>query len=323
MPLSAQATLREFFEAFYLPVVLERPQGRNLEGYRRAIDLWERLTENPPLGAIAATTLAAYKAALAGHKFKGRVLHENTQRKHICHVQWILDRAGPRSRSARDAAGLLTEVPWTRPPRARRIAYRAHALPGQIAGVYRVADQARFPRVAGVEAGDLWRALIAVASCTALRIGQLTEAPMSALLLDKALLLLPASICRKSRTEEPHPLHPLAVRELLKIRGRRELLFPFYGVGSHAKTTIYKELHRLQRLAGVESFGFHDIRRSTITALSAVSPAAAQLAAGHSSYKTTQIYQGIGLLSDAVAALPLMDQLEFESAAPFVQRRLF
>lgn len=318
---SVRSTLREFFESFYLPVVLERPQGRNLEGYRRALDLWERLTTNPALEEISATVLAQFKASLASHKWRGRGLHENTQRKHLCHVQWILDRAGPRSRNARDAAGLLTEVPWTRPPRPRRVPYRPHALPEQIAGVYRVADQARFPLVAGVESGDLWRALISTASCTALRIGQLVEAPMDSLLLDKSLLILPAGICRKSRTEEPHPLHPLAVRELLKVRGRRELLFPFYGEGTHSKTTIYNELHRLQELAGVERFGFHDIRRGTITALSAVSPAAAQLAAGHSSYKTTQIYQGIGLLSDAVATLPLMEQLESE-ASPVVQRRL-
>jgi len=138
--------------------------------------------------------------------------------------------------------------------------------------------------------------------CTALRIGQLAELQWQDVRLDERRLVLPAGICRKSRVEEVHPLHGLAVERLLVIRSHAGLVFHLWPQ-PHARQTIYRELHRLQDLAGVRRFGFHDIRRHVLTDIARVSPAAAQLAAGHASYETTKRYQDLEILAEAVGDL--------------------
>lgn len=318
--LSDSMTLRQFFEAHYLPTKIENPSGRNVDSYRRALTWWELLTSNPPLSAITSATLSDFKAALSLATYSRRKdngnqnpLAINTQAKILDHCQWILDAAGPRGpRSRRSAAGLLAEAPYTRPPKRRR-RYRPMLAEASIVAFWEATSEARVPIVDGCEPAAIWRALIATICSTSLRIGQLNATPMASLHLPQRLLILPDSICQKSKTEEPHPLHSLAVRELLAIRGERRRLFPLWKLRPtdtdtrHSKNTIYAEAHRLQRLAGVDPFGFHDLRAAVLTKLSAISPAAAQLAAGHSAYATTQLYQRVELLTEAVDQLDLLN----------------
>jgi len=308
MVLTKRSRVRELFEQHFLPHRIEDPDSVNVDGYRRAIHYWERITEDPPLEDISSVTMSEFKAGLVKQEWRGKPLHVNTVVKYLSHLQWILDQAGPSGpRQLRTALGLLAYVPYTRPP--KRVRQFKRMVPEvHIVKFFHACEHAVLPAVSGLTASALWRALLATIASTSLRIGQLVETPMSAVHFDEQLLVLPAGICRKSKTEEPHPLHPFAMRMLVAIRGDRERLFPFFPK-PHSKTTIYHEAHRLQDLAGVPHFGFHGMRRSTLTALSAISPAAGQLAAGHSSYETTKLYQDLELLQHAVSQLTLFDKL--------------
>jgi len=312
---SSRSSLRQFFDLHYLPHCIEDPSSRNLEGYRRAIDLWEELTSNPSLAEISGLTLSQFKSALMEFPFRGRTLSINTVIKHLSHVQWVLDQAGPPGRrQLKTAAGILPQVPFTKIPKARST-YREETPTADIVRLFRVAGQhARFPRVRGLDPGKVWQALFAVQLCTSLRIGQCSQIPLAAVRWSESMVILPHEICRKSKKDEPKPLHPFALEMLEKVQPKsksvqRQLLFPLFPK-PHAKTTIYAELHRLQDLAEVEPFGFHAIRANCITSLSLSDPAAAQFAAGHSSYQTTQIYQKVRLLSEAQARLPVFRDLK-------------
>lgn len=313
------ATLRAVFEAEYVPRKIEDPTGRNIEGYRRALTYWERLTGDPPLGEIDGNhrLLSDFKAGLSRVCYRCVSLDcrhgaayrmaANTQRKVLMHVQWVLAFAGPPTPPRNmDALGLIERVPYTKPPRYRR-KFRTAAKLTSLQALWRVLGEARVPHTYGTDpaAADQWRAFLTVMRATSLRYGQLVALPWSAVFLAERLIVLPERLCRKSAADEPHPLTAEAVRYLLPLRVGRERVFDFRR---HDKSIIYKELHRLQRLAGAgEDWAFHDVRRMTITELSRRSPAAAQLAAGHSAYATTQLYQDIELLADAVDHLPPLD----------------
>lgn len=308
--LSASSRLRDLWDLHFLPICIADPSSRAVEGYLRALDLWELLTPNWPLKKIRSEDLAWFKGQLLKQTWRGQVISPNTARKHLEHIGWLLNQAGPRSSrgSARTAIGILRDVPFTRLPPLRR-SYRSEAKEEHVAALIAVLDAARFPRVPGVRPGDLWRALLMVMVSTSLRIGQCVQLPTAAVDWSDRMLIAPAEICRKSKSDEPKPLHAAAITAMLATKPKsRELLLPFFP-RPHAKTTIYDELHRLQRIAAVPRFGFHAIRRHVITTLSEISPAAAQLAAGHSSYQTTKGYQDVRILRDAVDAMPIFDRM--------------
>lgn len=308
--LSGSSSLRQLFRYHYLPHCIEDPTSRNIEGYERALDLWEELTDNPPLAEITGETLSQFKAQLLAYRWRGKVISVNTAIKHLSHVQWILDQAGPPGRRGKErtAAGVLDRVPYTKLPK-RRETYTEEVPTDEVVRLFHTAgEHARLPRVDGVHPGHLWQALFGVQLCTSLRIGQCAAIPMAAVRWRESMLLLPHEICRKSKRDEPKPVHPFVLKLLMRVRGTRELLFPLFE--THSKKTIYDELHRLQDLAGVSSFGFHAVRAITITSLSEISPAAAQFAAGHASYQTTQTYQKVRLLSAAMEKLTIFDALE-------------
>jgi len=304
-------SLRAFFHEFYAAVVMESPTDSAKGKYLLALAHWERITGDPPLDRISAIDLATFKAGLAAAG-----LAVNTVRGYCDHIQWVLDQAGPPAavRRLRTAAGLLDAVPWTKPPR-RQTVKKEPTSSERIVAIYLSADNATIPRIVGITAGAWWRALISTMASTSLRIGQLVEAPYSSMYWDAASprLVLPASVCRKSRSDETHPLLDVAFRDLLAIRGERALLFPAYPQ-PHAKSAIFKQFHRLEKAAGLEpspGVAFHGIRRRVLTDLAKQDPSAAQLAAGHASFRTTlQSYVGAELLSDALPRTELSQQLK-------------
>ncbi|MEW4454556.1 tyrosine-type recombinase/integrase [Bremerella sp. JC817] len=307
--LGPSSYLRQFFQRHYIPHCIEDPTSRNLEGYERALDLWEELTDNPPLNQISSETLSEFKGELLAYRYRGRNLSVNTVHKHLSHIQWVLDQAGPPGRRGKEktAVGFLDRVPFTKLPK-RRETYQDEIPAEHVVKLFHIAgEHATFPKVDGVLPGHLWQALFGVMLCTSLRIGQCSQIPMRAVRWDRMQIVLPYEICRKSKKDEPKPIHPHAMRLLMRIRGQRDLLFPMFV--THSKKTIYDELHRLQELADVPPFGFHAIRAIAITSLSEISGEAAQFAAGHASMRTTRIYQKVRLLSSAQEKLTIFDDL--------------
>lgn len=314
-PLTPAATLRLLFKRHYLPHCIEDPTSRNIEGYERALDLWEELTDNPAINEISCETLSEFKADLMAYRFRSRLLSANTVHKHLSHIQWILDQAGPPGRRGKEksALGYLDRVPYTKLPK-RRETYQDEIPAEEVIQLFHTAGvEATFPKLDGILPGHLWQALFGVMLCTSLRIGQCAAIPMSAVRWNRMQILLPHEICRKSKKDEPKPIHPYAMQLLMRIRGQRDLLFPIFQ--ERSKKSFYDELHRLQDLAGVSHFGFHAIRAITLTSLSEINAEAAQFAAGHSSMRTTRIYQKVRLLESAQEKLTIFDALEHGAGA--------
>jgi len=103
--LTDRVTLTEFFNAFFVPEVMRDPNRRAVEGYQFALRYWRAITGDPPLCDITSGTLSDFKQSLKtidGFYDGGKLyavrrgkLSQNTQRKYVDHVQWILDQAGP------------------------------------------------------------------------------------------------------------------------------------------------------------------------------------------------------------------------------------
>ena len=121
----------------------------------------------------------------------------------------------------------------------------------------------------------------------------------------KRLIIIPAKHL-KSRRPQIVCLSRVAIDHLRTIRTSRELVFPW----PHGDVPFYRELHRLQTLAGIkrsDQFGLHRIRKTTATLLWESNPQAAQLALGHSTDRVTRAYyvSGAGIMAKALDAMPL------------------
>ena len=306
---SSASTLRDFYSGYFLPICLSESQPRTREAYEGTLDKWDALTDNPPLDRIGPDTLATFRDRIKQQRGKrSATISPNTVRKHLRHLQSILDKAGPPARHNRDAAGLLDRPPWIRPPR-EIIRQPGRAADTPIVALYQSTAAATFP-LGDIPPAAWWRAALSTILSTSLRIGQILEMPNDAVDWQTGRLHLPAEISRKSCADQELPLHPLAFRDLFAIRGDRQLLFPF----PHSRTTLYAELRRIHAAAGTppnQQFAFHQMRHTTLTAVDQVAPEAAQMMAGHKSYGTTvRHYLALDKLIDAVERMPLLAKLQ-------------
>lgn len=327
----ASLKLRPFFVDHFAPT-MENSKGRAVEKYHRLLQYWEALTDDPPLGEIDGNDklVSDFKMSLleatycrVGYWQKRRqselpepqrswtasvdavncgCLHDkplssNTVIAQLDHLRFVLNYAGPRHGGRPDALRVIDVVPYTKPPRHVQ-RYRSEVTFDELDQLYLATEFARAPAGSGWDAPAVYRAFLAMIRCTSLRFSQLERLRWENIDFKARLAVLPAEICRKSKRDEAKPLSDQVIATLMPLRGTGARVFPFY---QHAKTSIYDELHRLQKLAGLSSFGFHDIRRAVLTEMSEVAPAAAQLAGGHASYTTTQVYQyAMRLLKKAV-----------------------
>lgn len=105
-------TLGSFFERYYLPICLSDGSPSTVHLYRVTLRKWAMLTGDPPLKAITVETMARFREALLLlRKSTRKRLNPITARNYLRHVQILLDKAGPRGRRQRDAAGFLAESP--------------------------------------------------------------------------------------------------------------------------------------------------------------------------------------------------------------------
>jgi integrase len=214
-----------------------------------------------------------------------------------------LDKAGPRGRRNRDAAGLIPEAPWIKPPRLD-VPLPKIVSPEHLDAAYRASALMGIPRYPGIKPGPWWRALIAVAYNTGLRARTLFEMRMEHIDWKNRRLVIPPGFMKAHRAIVL-PLNAVAFDHLMTIRTDRELVFPF----PHERQTFYRLLHRLLDAACIpraEHFGLHALRKTLATAMWESSPQAAQYTLGHSDIRTTKAFYtaGSGLLARAMDELP-------------------
>ncbi|HXT57656.1 MAG TPA: hypothetical protein VN699_03430, partial [Pirellulales bacterium] len=156
-------SLRAFYESYYRPVRLAEVSAAVIQHYEKALRYWAAFTGDPPLKEITAATMATFRDCvrrLRGHKKSSWVYSPATIHAVLSHVQWMLDKAGPPCRGNRDAAGILTIVPWIKLPKRFD-----HCGPPKIVSAELLSQlyvgliAAERPRVDGIKPPAWWRAL--------------------------------------------------------------------------------------------------------------------------------------------------------------------
>jgi integrase len=276
-------SLSGFYRAYYVPNCLSDAHPETKRQYEIVLNLWRRITGDPPLRLITNTVLCKFRDTLLGMKGKGgRPYSKNTVRSKLTQLQAILDAAGPPGPRRRDAAGLLSVVPSCKPPRAELEIPRIVKMEW-LESVYDAAQLMDCPEGFGIPTALWWRALLSVALNTALRHGTLFKLRWEWIDTEARRLLIPASAMKARR---PHlvPLNADVLKHLASIRddGTSDVVFPW----PYTRETFDKKLKLLQGLAGIpagERFGLHAIRRTAATLLWRNCPEAAQIILGHRS----------------------------------------
>jgi integrase len=279
-------TVQEFFTTWYVPHRLHDSPPATLDSYSVTLGLWAQVFGLIPIEEVTAWHLERFRAILAERPgYRGK-LSPNTVRRHLRHLQSLLDAAGPTQRRRDQAAGLLKQVPYVRPPRP---VYR-DPVAAEIAAVvatYRAAEFAYFPQVEGLTPANWWRGAISMALSTALRLSQIRRLRWQDIDWDQRRVIATAEVSRKSRRDAWLPLTDQAAADLLKIRrADAELLFPW----PHSSTVIWSHLKRLQKAAGIDSrnyWGWHGLRRLVLSEITKSNAIAATQLAGHSRLETT------------------------------------
>lgn len=208
---SPRMTLSEFFERWYLRVVLKlsAEEVRNLKlgqrewrkmklseadmrkfpnavNYQQSIDYWKHLTGDPPIYAISDVLLVDFEAALRGVTYKRglngteRRLGDFTVAKHLKNIRAVLFRCGPKNAdNKRPGKGLLDETPHISVSAPTLTLPKKRFSLKQARLVYAACDEMTLftnrgrgrPSDGGPDAPAWWRALVSVMFYTGLRIG--------------------------------------------------------------------------------------------------------------------------------------------------------
>jgi len=305
-PANGRPTLSSFYSDVYEPRFLSDATEGTRVAYRCHVRAWSLLTADPPLEEIRNETVETFRDAMGKLRGADKIGRRspNSVRSVMRSIGTLLSKAGPPGPRNRDALGLIDRVPWARPPRA------VLKIPNTISievvdQLCRVVSAAERPQIEGVKPPQWWKALIAVACSTGLRIGTLLALEMVEIDWKSGQLVISAE---KMKARRPHLayLNEAALHELRAIRTDRRLVFPW----PHCKRYFDQYLRGMQRRAGVpesERVTFHAIRRSFGTALAGVSLDLARLALGHQALQTTLgHYIGpVDALRAAVAQVPM------------------
>jgi integrase len=274
-------TLVSFFERYFARLFLDDARPRTFAAYDETLKHWKCITGDPELPFDAAV-LAAFKVELHS------TLSAATVNKHLRQVNAILAKVGPAGPGNRDALGMITCTVWTRPLREDRPRPRAIA-DDVVDAIYAACEFARRPRLSWCSPAAWWRALICLAITSGFRRGALLALRWSDVDVAGRTVRVPASI-DKCHAERVKPLHVIAVKHLLRIRGRGELVFAFHG----SEIAWYRTWHAIQDRADIssaEQIRFHDLKRFAGTRYAATSsPWVVQQMLDHSSIETSRFY---------------------------------
>jgi len=314
-PHNGEPTVCSFFETYYRPTCLSDAADSTLKLFAITLKKWRYFTGDPPLKQIDAPLLAKFRDALS--KCRGakpyRRATANTVASKLRQIQAILDKAGPPRPRNRDAAGILENPPWVRPPRCEPKGVRI-VTEEELENCYLAACGMTRPRFKKIKPPKFWRALLVVAHATGLRRGTLFRLRWEWVDWHRRVLMIPGD-SMKSKRLHIAPLNTVAIEHLHSIRDDRELVLPW----PFDKRHFYSCWHQLLDLAGIpreEHFGLHDLRKTLATQLWQTSPQAAQLALGHSSAAVTAGYY-VGQTGIVAAAIDNMEvPAAFRQAAP-------
>lgn len=278
-PGDGRMRLTELYRDHYAVVRLADAAKSTLNWHQQVFRHWIAITGNPAIEDLSVSTLALFRdTLLCTHK-------PNTVWGYLAFIQGVLDRAGPPEPRRRDCLGILTRVPWVKPPK-KLFHQRKAASPEEVERLYLACDQLRVPRVGGLKPAAWWRALLVLLFYTGLRYGTVRKLKFAWIDWGKGLLSIPPE-ATKTGIGLDLPLPKICLEHLAAIRTDRVLVFE----GLRYSRSFYPQWGKLQAAAGIpeeDRFGTHAIRRMLATLLWELEPQAAQLCLGHTNTATTR-----------------------------------
>lgn len=281
--LSPGMTLREFGQEYILPHLLpeRRASPLTIGIYAKALDLWAKLTGDPPLCDIDDRTTSRFVvglSALPGRHAEN--LSDATIHKHCRTIEACLALAGPKTAKRKKAQRLLEEVPSIEKPELAETDVLDNFELREIADILAACDRMRYPARSktSIEPAEFWRSLVTVVYNTGERKGaifQVKQPPAGA-----TEIIFPGPIRKGKRKSIRVPLNESAREAIESIRTDRELLFPW----PHCPRWFYYRWGQLLTFAGIpetRQFGLHGIRKATCTEMVGYSVIGAQLTMGH------------------------------------------
>jgi integrase len=279
-------TLPQFYDAYVLPIcrVSRGADTKTIAVDRTALRYWHELTRDPSLEDLDEYDCSDFverSTQLPGRQ--GKLASPNTIRKHCTHLQYILDRAGPRSRRVRNAARLIPEPPGFDRPRPRKRACPELLSLVEIGAWLLACQEATSPaRIERVSPPVWWRALVIFAYNTGLRIDTIMELrwPM---LNQAGWLEVPAEIFKGGDHGGVFYVNAAGRKAIEPLRKwGHEKIFP-WAHWPKSSSYLHKQRRRLWRRAHIDrpGNGFHGLRRALLTWLSGRNDLIARFVAGH------------------------------------------
>lgn len=321
--LSPRMTLSAFFESYVVPVhlVTHDAAPRYTEELRGSVALWVRFARDPPLSEIDAWHARDFVAGLKSLPGrKSPTASNNTVRKHVGHVQSILDLCGQPDRRSREAVGLLDVVPFIpRPRREEKPAEDCYAL-AELVALCENAERARLPDKLPCSAATYHRRIYTLIFNTGMRIGGVMGASWRHYHGDH--LWLQPRVAAKGIRGQRVELNAQAREVIEAMRGAgAERIFPWPRKWPDSRSSLYGQHDLVRQCLPVDRrdfLAYHALRKLHNNELAAINGLACMKSLGHSTGRTTvENYTSRSVVAAAVA------QLRPVPAAAGRQMRLF
>lgn len=257
--LSPLMTLPEFFEAWYLPVVLigqNDDSESTIKLHRDALRYWAELTQpkNPPLRAITDEVISAFTPALRNATWKRgivgkeRPLAKHTVAKHLKNIRAVLSRVGPTLHPKRPGKALVSEVPYiaVSVPKAKPKPCFSLEVARKIVAASREVET---PEIPGIPSWRWWQAVLCGFFYSGTRAGTIFSLEWDWLQEreDGYWFDIPAGAVKKTHKAIEVPVHPAWLKAILGIRTSDPKVYPRPFCYEH-----FSVLHdRAQTLAGI------------------------------------------------------------------------
>ena len=269
-------TLAEFFDGPYQQISASRGHKTSTrKDYRSAVNHWLAIHGDTPLDAIDRAKLLEYRKALLSQ------LAAATARKYCVDLRAVLAAAGPVCDRVEDAAALIDSVPSCKLPAVPRTLPRPAYTLDHLQSWLRACEETSWCRpLARIAAPRWWRAAIVILYNTGLRIEAALLVRWEWVDLARQTIDIPGAAMKLSHAQRVH-LNRHAVEAIESLRPRRRRCHRVLEA-----PCAYRQLSRYRRrllaAAKLPDLGFHGLRRTFATELSAIDPIAADLALNHS-----------------------------------------
>lgn len=251
-------TLTEFFDRWFLPVVLVANERctHTADRYREMLKWWTLLTLDPPIrdiddrlvaGFVGALKLATYRRGPDRDEIP---LARHTICEHIQRLATMLGRMGSQAPRGGAVARLVKYAPAVPRLTATKRVKPCFTL-DEARAIAAAAERMERPKVADMTAAKWWRAWIGLAFYTGLRVGTIRQLRWRHIVQigGQQYLDIPATVV-KTRKPLHIAVHPqlAAVLKLRYHKTRDHLILPDAGL----HRTLLDWHQKLQRFAGLK-----------------------------------------------------------------------